>query len=570
MGGCLLKIDAFRGLVMFKPQAIAVLIVVFSVFFGSNGFSAESQPAFDSIAKDIQAAVKALEYPDEVGQNLVKMVQDWKCVEWKQKLSQAKQDLEAKKITADQAAQIEEEVAKELFEKIGKEIASDEEADKYFDLAKVIEEKKLNSPGFSQLFSILGNSVGLSIKVVYSFEPRNEPRPSRKRHLNCCIDLCDGKEIVVDLGCNLFSKPFVFKKEFTEDGNYWEAKDKNLLGIHSRIQIWDGNGPLAAIHKFRGEEEVNAKKYAKALAHFTKAVELNPKYANAFVGRGMTYSQQGEHAAALVDMAKAIELDPKSSEVYCCRGYAYFCAEKLTEALSDYNKSIELNPNFPMAYMQRASLYGRMGKYAEALADSTKAIELDPKSAEAYYVRGLANLYKINYPEALLDFDKAIEIDPKHSDAFSGRGCAYVGLGQFSKAFADYDKAIEISPKDPSLYYGRASVNYRLDKYKEAITDYDKAIDLKPKDADQLFGRGAAYHRMGKYAEAIADYDKAIGICPKDAKLYFNRGLSHLSLGNTKETKEDLLKAVELDPSVKKRVQEVSDRYSLNLFSVAL
>ena len=132
---------------MFKPQAIAVLIVVFSVFFDSKGFSAESQPAFDSIAKDIQAAVKALEYPDEVGQNLVKMVKDWKCVEWKQKLSQAKQDLEAKKITADQAAQVEEQVAKELFQTIGKEFVCDNGIDKYFDLAR-LRRKMHSSPCF--------------------------------------------------------------------------------------------------------------------------------------------------------------------------------------------------------------------------------------------------------------------------------------------------------------------------------------------------------------------------------------------------------------------------------------
>ena len=125
MGGCLLKIQAFGGAAMssFKPQAIAVFFVATFVFSVSRGFSGEDQPAFDAIAKDIQAGVKALEYPDEVGQDLVKMVKNWKCVEWKQKLSQAKQDLEAKKITADQAAQVEEEVAKELFQTIGKEIA---------------------------------------------------------------------------------------------------------------------------------------------------------------------------------------------------------------------------------------------------------------------------------------------------------------------------------------------------------------------------------------------------------------------------------------------------------------
>ena len=49
---------------------VALLLLTGS---SKNGFSAEEQPAFDVIAKDVQTAVKALEYPDEVGQDLVKI-----------------------------------------------------------------------------------------------------------------------------------------------------------------------------------------------------------------------------------------------------------------------------------------------------------------------------------------------------------------------------------------------------------------------------------------------------------------------------------------------------------------
>ena len=254
-----------------KSTGFTVCVLAFSLVFGSGGFAEEAPSAFDAIAKDIQTAVKALEYPEEVGQDLVKMVQGWKCVEWKQKLSQAKQDLTEKKISTDQAAQIEEAVAKELFEQIGKEIAYDDDLYKFVLLDnKVLSQKKATSPGFAQLYSIVGNAVGLSMKIVYAFEPPGEVLPSKKRHLNCCVDLGDGRSIMIDHACGVISKPFVMHDEFTEDGNYCEAKGKEIPGIHGRIQIWENSALASIIYLYRGQQIKAPEQTKDALACFAK------------------------------------------------------------------------------------------------------------------------------------------------------------------------------------------------------------------------------------------------------------------------------------------------------------
>lgn len=403
---------------MFSRNRLFFIFVALFLFTGSskNVFSAEDQPAFDTIAKDIQAAVKTLEYPDQVGQDLVNLVKDWKCVAWEQKLSQAKQDLEAKKITADQAAEIENDVAKELFQQIGKEIASDDDPLRYFPLAKVLQDKKANTVGYCQVYSIVGNAIGLSIKCIYSFEPSNEPLPSKKRHLNCCLDLSNGKSAVADFSCNLFSKPFILKEEFTEEGNYWEAKDKNLLGIHSRIQVWDNKGLASIVYLYRGMEIRKPEQAKDALTNFAKAVELNPKYTLAYVNRGLAYSRLRQHDEALADAAKAIELDPKSPEAYSCRGFAYFSADKITDATAAFDKSLSLNPKYVHAYYGRGMAYAKSGQYPEALADFDKTIELDPKYANGYYGRGRVEIYSGKLEEAKKDLLKAVELEPEMKD----------------------------------------------------------------------------------------------------------------------------------------------------------
>jgi thiamine pyrophosphate-dependent acetolactate synthase large subunit-like protein len=131
---------------LLKPQSanFFVLLIALSVLLLSNEKVAPQEPAtasqFDVIAKDIQQQVKSLGYADDVGKNLVKMVNDWKCVEWKQKLDKAKQDLREKKISADQITQVEIEVIKYLYQMIGTEFTV-VDGEEYFYLSKV-----LNSP----------------------------------------------------------------------------------------------------------------------------------------------------------------------------------------------------------------------------------------------------------------------------------------------------------------------------------------------------------------------------------------------------------------------------------------
>jgi len=46
----------------------------------------------------------------------------------------------------------------------------------------------------------------------------------------------------------------------------------------------------------------------KAIADYTEAIRLNPKYATAYYGRGYAYGQKGETAKAEADFAQAKKL----------------------------------------------------------------------------------------------------------------------------------------------------------------------------------------------------------------------------------------------------------------------
>ena len=51
--------------------------------------------------------------------------------------------------------------------------------------------------------------------------------------------------------------------------------------------------------------------YAGAIEDYTQAIELDPKFAEAYFNRGNAKHSSGDYAGAIEDYTKAIELDPK-------------------------------------------------------------------------------------------------------------------------------------------------------------------------------------------------------------------------------------------------------------------
>ena len=59
------------------------------------------------------------------------------------------------------------------------------------------------------------------------------------------------------------------------------------------------------------------------LADLTKALEIDPTLANAYVSRANAYGRKGEFDKAIADATKAIEINPEDASAYDNRGFAY-------------------------------------------------------------------------------------------------------------------------------------------------------------------------------------------------------------------------------------------------------
>ena len=285
--------------------------------------------------------------------------------------------------------------------------------------------------------------------------------------------------------------------------------------------------------------------YRSAIDHYTKAMELNPEYAEAYYSRGSTYLKINEIPEAIQDFSKTIELNPEYAEAYYSRGKAYDTKGEIPEAIQDYNKTIELNPEYTEAYYSRGSTYLKINEIPEAIQDYNKAIELN-ENVEAYYSRGSTYLNTDEIPEAIQDYNKAIELN-ENVEAYYSRGTAYDAKGDIDEAIQDYNKAIELN-ENAEVYYSRGTAYDAKGDIDEAIQDYNKAIELNPEYAEAYYSRGSTYLNTDEIPEAIQDFNKAIELNPEYAEAYYSRGSTYLNIKEIPEAIQDFSKTIELNP----------------------
>ena len=85
------------------------------------------------------------------------------------------------------------------------------------------------------------------------------------------------------------------------------------------------------------------RQYEKALADFTKAIDLNPKLAEAWYNRGRAHSDLGQLDKAITDFSRAIELAPMLVEAWHNRAAAYLNLHQLDKAVVDYAEALRLD-----------------------------------------------------------------------------------------------------------------------------------------------------------------------------------------------------------------------------------
>jgi serine/threonine protein kinase/tetratricopeptide (TPR) repeat protein len=160
-----------------------------------------------------------------------------------------------------------------------------------------------------------------------------------------------------------------------------ERKDPPPLQV--TVDLGQVGKATAAIHASRGLTHFNLGEWDKALAEYSKAIELDRKNAGLWNNRGNAYHALRQYDKAIADYSKAIDLDSKLALAWSNRGATYYHLDQYNKALSDLNEAIKLDPKNALAWNRRtcAACLAAAGKGKDAgKLDGTKRAELRHKA----------------------------------------------------------------------------------------------------------------------------------------------------------------------------------------------
>ena len=246
-------------------------------------------------------------------------------------------------------------------------------------------------------------------------------------------------------------------------------------------------------------------------------------YSGALLGlvygtRGNIWAAQGDFDHAIADYTEALKLGPKFARGYVNRGHAWAAKGDFDHAIADCTQAIKIDPKLAGAYIQRGGDWAAKGDFDRAIADFTAAINIDPKNGMAYTGRGQANLFDGALAKALADLNKASELNPKY--AYAALWLDIVGKrNQLPSCLADASKQIDMT-KWPApiirLYLGQSTPESVL-----AAADNPNLYTKKGQVCEANFFGGELALQQGAMQEAARLFRLAATDCPRSFREYW-------------------------------------------------
>lgn len=181
------------------------------------------------------------------------------------------------------------------------------------------------------------------------------------------------------------------------------------------------------------DEEIYDRHF-KSIEYYNSYLSTHTPRAADYLGRAMDFITVRDYDAAQRDLSKAIELTPDYALAYMLSAQAdYHRYELLTKGGADDDAQTD------------SKTRGIMRKKAldDAIEGYNKALELSPRTAPAWYNLGNLLVERQDYTSAIAAYTRAIELKEDMGEAYYNRGYVYLKLGNRTSGVADLGKAGE-------------------------------------------------------------------------------------------------------------------------------
>jgi DNA-binding winged helix-turn-helix (wHTH) protein len=257
----------------------------------------------------------------------------------------------------------------------------------------------------------------------------------------------------------------------------------------------------------------------RAIEHFERAIEIDPRFAAAYAGLGDSYATLGylsylspgsSFPAARRYATKALELDASLADPHATLGFVKLYFEwDWAGAEAEFQHAIALDPNYAAAHEWYSIFLLAAGRPADAFRQIQLARSLDPLSLPVNTDLGFHYYYTRQYAEAVKQLEFVLELSKDFPPAHLWLGRTYQELGRFDDAIAEFRNVEERIREWPVSMAARgyiAGVAGRTDEARNILAEME---GLAARKFVTSYGVALVQAGLGQNEAAFASLNKA-------------------------------------------------------------
>lgn len=301
----------------------------------------------------------------------------------------------------------------------------------------------------------------------------------------------------------------------------------------------------------------NKKKYQNMppeLAKLCKAIDKNPKDAEALYSRAVYYYNRGFIDEAKADIFECLKLDDKNAKYFILMSDVYFAEKETDQTEEMLERAIALDPDNNEARLKLAELYFHLRMFTECNATLDAAIQKENFNPKAHLIRGFCLKEMQDTVGAMRMFQLCIDQNPAEVRAFLELGYYYQQkLDPIAVSY--YQNALQVEPNNVEINFNLAKLFQDLGEIEKAVEQYKIVLKIKKDHLPALNNLGYVYMvELNQYEDALKLFNQAIEKEPDFVEAHCNRGVCYECMEQYDKARENYQTALRILPNYEEAV----------------
>jgi serine/threonine protein kinase/tetratricopeptide (TPR) repeat protein len=340
-----------------------------------------------------------------------------------------------------------------------------------------------------------------------------------------------------------YLKALGYMQRYDKPGNLDLAVSALKFSVEKDPRFALGYATLGEAYRLKFQTDHHPGWVGQAFANCQTAVEIDDRLPAVHVTVGLLNATLGKNDLALREFQRALEINPRDADALIGMAGVYEHTGRIADAEATYKRAIALRPDYWDGYNSLGDFYDRQKRVQDSIAQYRRIIELTPDNTAAYNNLGIEYM-ELNDPAssaaAEAAFQKSIQLAPTYQ-AYTDLGWLYLGQKRYAEAAASTEKALELNDKDWRVWANLlAAYQWLKDDEKmrpvraKTLNLLEEYAALNSQEASVQSTLGSFYAEDKLREKALAHANAALALAPTDAWVLADLAETYEHLGDRK------------------------------------